>query len=148
MKQGRWRRQQISEVLRRAAERRYSMSKVRSSSREEIPHVQGQRNPSKMVGTGAAVRRYPMSKGKGEAPARLEGTNSRLESNPIPTRDAKRAQTNHVHSRTQGPYRDWDRTVFEHLLWRYVSAVDCRRDRGSGCSRPGCGISPLGGGHH
>ena len=70
MKQGRWRRQQISEVLRRAAERRYSMSKVRSSSREEIPHVQGQRNPSKMVGAGLAVRRYPTSKGKGEAPAR------------------------------------------------------------------------------
>ena len=70
MKQGRWRRQQISEVLRRAAERRYSMSKVRSSSREEIPHVQGQRNPSKMVGAGAAVQRYPTSKDKGEAPAR------------------------------------------------------------------------------
>ena len=50
MKQGRWRRRQISEVLRRAAERRYSMSKVRSSSHEEIPHVQGQRNPNKMVG--------------------------------------------------------------------------------------------------
>ena len=32
--------------------------------------VQGHRNPSKMVGTGAAVRRYPTSKGKGEAPAR------------------------------------------------------------------------------
>ena len=40
------------------------------TSREEIPHVQGQRNPSRMVGTGAAVRRYPTSKGKGEAPAR------------------------------------------------------------------------------
>ena len=37
---------------------------------EEIPHIHGQRNPSKMVGTGAAVRRYPSSKGKGEAPAR------------------------------------------------------------------------------
>ena len=37
---------------------------------EEIPHVQGQRNPNKTVGTGAAVRRYPMSKGKGEVPAR------------------------------------------------------------------------------
>ena len=36
--------------------------------RVEIPHVQGQRNPSKMVGAGAAMRRYPMSKGKGEAP--------------------------------------------------------------------------------
>ena len=37
---------------------------------EEIPHIHGQRNPSKMVGARAAVRRYPMSKGKGEAPAR------------------------------------------------------------------------------
>ena len=36
----------------------------------DIPHVQGQRNPSKKVGTGMAVRRYPTSKDKGEAPAR------------------------------------------------------------------------------
>ena len=28
------------------------------------------------------------------------------------------------------------------------SAVNCWRGRASGCSRPGCGISPLGGGHH
>ena len=38
------------------------------TNRVEIPHVQGQRNPSKMVGAGAAVRRYPMSKSKREAP--------------------------------------------------------------------------------
>ena len=37
---------------------------------EEIPHIQSQRNPSKKVGTGAAVRRCPRPKGKGEAPAR------------------------------------------------------------------------------
>ena len=36
----------------------------------------------------------------------------------------------------------------EHFLWRYRSAVDCRRDRGSGCSRLGYGISLLGGNHH
>ena len=40
------------------------------SGREEILQVQGQRNPSKMVGAGAAVQRYPTSKDKGEAPAR------------------------------------------------------------------------------
>ena len=34
------------------------------------------------------------------------------------------------------------------LLWRYGSAVDCHRDRGSGYSRPGYGISPLRGGRH
>ena len=40
------------------------------------------------------------------------------------------------------------RTVFECLLWRYRSAVACRRGQGSGCSRPGYGISPLGAGCH
>ena len=94
---------------------------------EEILHIQGQRrSPSKMVGR---VKSY-------------------LESNPIPTRDTQRAQTNLVLTRTQRPHRDWDRTVSECLLWRYGSAVDCHRDRGSGYSRPGYGISPLRGGRH
>ena len=44
--------------------------KVRRSRHEEIPYIQGQRKPSKMVGTGAAVRRYPTSRDKGEAPVR------------------------------------------------------------------------------
>ena len=51
------------------------------------------------------------------------GANLHLESNPIPSRDAQRAQTNLVCTRTQGPHRDRDRTVFEHLLWGYGSAV-------------------------
>ena len=98
-----------------------------SSSCEETPHVQGQRrSPSKTVG----------------------GVNLWLESNPIPARDAQRAQTNLVDPETQRPHRDWERTVFEHLLWRYGSAVDCCRGRGSGFSRLGYGISPLGGGCH
>ena len=74
----------------------------RWSGCEEIPHIQGQRNPNKMVG----------------------GANSHLESNPIPPRDTQRAQTNLVHTRTQRPHRDWDRTVFECLLRRYRSAVE------------------------
>ena len=49
---------------------------------EEIPHVQGQRiSPIKMVG----------------------GAKSYLESHPIPARDAQRAQTNLVCTRTQRP---------------------------------------------
>ena len=52
---------------------------------EVMPHTQGQRRSlSKMVG----------------------GANSCLKSNPIPARDAKRAQTNLVHTRAQGPHRD------------------------------------------
>ena len=62
---------------------------------EEIPHVQGQRSPNKTV----------------------RGVNSNLESNPISARDAQRAQTNLVHTRTHRPHRDWDRTVCECLLW-------------------------------
>ena len=55
------------------------------TSHEEIPHAQEQRrSPSEMVG----------------------GLNSCLESKPIPTRDAQRAQTNLVHTMTQEPQRD------------------------------------------
>ena len=43
---------------------------LRWTSSVEIPHVQGQRNSNKTVGTGVAVRKYPTSKGKGKAPAR------------------------------------------------------------------------------
>ena len=60
------------------------MAALHWSDFEEIPHVQSQRSPSKMVG----------------------GANSHLEANPIPARDAKRAQTNLVHTRTQGLHRD------------------------------------------
>ena len=65
--------------------------------------------------------------------------------NSIPARDTQRAQTNLVCTRTQGPHRDRDITVFERLQRRYRSAVVYHRDRGSGC---GYGISPLGGGRH
>ena len=49
----------------------------------EIPHIQGQRNSSKTVGTGVAVRRYPTSKGKGEAPARLWERQIRVQSQTL-----------------------------------------------------------------
>ena len=67
--------------------------------------------------------------------------NSRLKSNPFPARGAQRTQTKFVRTRTEEPHRDWNRTVFELLLWRYMSAAVCCRDRGSGC---GYGISPPG----
>ena len=62
----------------------------------DTPHQGQRRSPRKMVG----------------------GAKSYLESNPIATRDAQRAQTNLVCTRTQRPHRDWARTVFECLLWR------------------------------
>ena len=42
---------------RRRAERSYSMSKIRRGGREEIPLVQGKRNPSKMVGVARGLQR-------------------------------------------------------------------------------------------
>ena len=77
------------------------------------------------------------------------GVKSRIESNPIPSRDAQRAQTKPCeHLETPQRLSQTCLWVFDCLLWRYGSAVACHRSRGSGCSRPGCGISPLGGGHH
>ena len=97
------------------------------SHQKKIPHVQGQRrSPRKMVG----------------------GAKLCFESNPITARAARKVQTNLVCTRSQRPHRDWARSVFECLLRRSGSAVACRRGRGSECSRPGCAMSPLGGGQH
>ena len=94
---------------------------------QRLPHIHGQRrSPSKTV---AEVK-------------------SHLESNPIPTRDAQRAQTKSC------AHQETPQRLSQTCLWMFVpptevwSAVDCHRGRGSGCSRPGYGISPLGGGHH
>ena len=119
-------------------------------------HIQGQRSPSKMVGAGAATMRcwsdfeeISHVQGQRRSPSRMVGeVKSCLESNPIHTRDAQRAQTYLVCTRTQRPHKDWNRTVFGCLLRRYGSAVDCYGGRGSGCSRHGYGTSPLGGGRH
>ena len=62
---------------------------------KKIPHIQGQRrSPNKMAG----------------------GAKSNLESNPIPARDDRRAQTNPcVHQDPGTPTRDWARPTFEWL---------------------------------
>ena len=58
---------------------------------KKIPHIQEQRrNLSKTIG----------------------GVKMHLESNPLPTRDAQRAKTNLVCTRTQRLHRDWARTVW------------------------------------
>ena len=78
---------------------------------EEIPHVQGQRSPSKMLGTGAAAEQYlsdyeeiPHMQEQRISPSKtVGGAKSCLESNTISKRDAQRAQTNLVHTRYQRP---------------------------------------------
>ena len=86
---------------------------------EKMLHVQEQmRSPNKMV----------------------RGAESCLESSPISTRNAQKAQTNLV--RTRDP-TETETELSEHLLRRFGSAVACRRGGGSGCSRPGCGRGLL-----
>ena len=119
-----------------------------------ILYKQGQRSPSKIIGAGAASSQHwnhfeeiPHIQGPRRSPSKMVGgANFHLESKTTPARDAQKTQTNLVCTRTQRHHRDRDRTVSECLLRRYGSQVACCRVRGSGCSRPGCGISPLGGG--
>ena len=80
-------------------------------------------------------KRYPTSKDKGDA--HQEGMKSHLESNPIPARDAQRAQTKPCAHQDPGSPQRLSQT-FECLsLRRLGSAVACCGDRGSGCSRLG-----------
>ena len=98
------------------------------SHQKNISHIQGQRRGTNKTAGGAKLC---------------------LESNPIPTRDTWRAQTKPcVHQGTPQKLSQTCLWVSECLLQRHGSAVDCHRGRGSGCSRPKYGISPLGGGCH
>ena len=54
----------------------------------------------------AAVRRYPTSRAKEKPQQDGRRADLHLESNSISVGEAKRAQTNLVHTRTQGPHRD------------------------------------------
>ena len=72
--------------------------------------VQGQRSFRKMVGTGVAAdfEEIPHVQEQRRRPSKMVGgANSCLESNLIPASEG----SNLVHTRTQRPYRDWDRTV-------------------------------------
>ena len=83
-------------------------------------------------GAEATLRRYHMSKGKEKPQQNGRRGEIAFRIKPMPSRDSQRAETYLVPIRTQSPHRDWDRTVFECLLWWYGSAVECCRGRGSG----------------
>ena len=81
---------------------------------EEIPHVQGQRSPSKRVGDGVVAaqlsnncKEIPHVQEQRRSPSKtVGGTKSCLKSNPILARNAQRAQPNLVCTKTQRPHRD------------------------------------------
>ena len=81
----------------------------------------------------------------------LEGVKWRVESNPIPARDAQRPQTKLVLTRTQRPHRDCAISAFECLSvsWRHTGQQWPSAGAGTLCSADlgytACGISPLGG---
>ena len=88
-------------------------------------------------------KKISQAQGQRRSPSTMvEGVKLHLESSPIPTRDAQRAQTNFVCTRAQ---RLSQSCVSLSPVEIHVSSGLCR-GRGSGCSRPGYGISLLGGG--
>ena len=92
--------------------------------------------------------RYPPSKGKGEAPGRWqERCNQVQNQTPHPSETLGGLKQTLCAPEPRGP-SETDRAVSEYLAQRYESAVACRKDGGSGCSRPGYGRSPLGGDCH
>ena len=79
--------------------------------------------------------RHPRAKEKSQKDGRRDKIAFRLK--PHTCQRYSEDSNKPVRTRTQRPHRDLDRIMFECLLWRYGSAVDCCRGRGSGCSRPG-----------
>ena len=93
------------------------------SHQKYLPHIKGKRRShSKMIGRGKITFRIT----------------------PYPP-ETQRAQTKPCAHQRLSQTCLW---VFQSPLQRYGSPVTCSRGRGSGCHRPGCGVSPLGGDHH
>ena len=85
-----------------------------------------------------SIKDTPRPRAKANPSKRVGGAKSHLESNPIPARDSLRTQTKPcVHQESLQRLSQTCHWVSECLLWRYGSAVACRRARGSGSSRPG-----------
>ena len=75
------------------------------------------------------------------------GVKLHLESTPSLQTCSEGSNKSYVYQDLETPQR-----LSQNCVWvspaAYGSAVDCCRGRASGCSRPGYGISPLGGGCH
>ena len=90
---------------------------------------------------------YPTSKGKGGAKEKpqQDGRRGKIAFRIKPQRHSE--GSNKTLCTPGDPQRLSQTCLWESecLLQRYRSAVACSRDRGSGCSSPECGLSPLGG---
>ena len=113
----------------------------------ELQNYNSLLNNCRLENVGSHHKRYPTSKGKGEA--QQEGRRGEIEFRIKPLTCQRCSEGSNkpcVYQDPETPQRA--RPVFECLLQRFRSAVDCFRDRGFGYSRLGYGISPLGGGCH
>ena len=89
------------------------MAAWRWSNFEEIPHVQGQRSPSKVVGTGVAAaccwsdfEEIPHIQGQRRSPSKMVGgVNSHLESNPILAKMLRGLNKLYAHQDPEMPQR-------------------------------------------
>ena len=98
-------------------------------------------------------KRYPTSKGKGEAPKKMvEGVKSHLESNPIPARDSWRVQTKPcVHQEPGTPQEtepDLPLSVSCRGTGQQWPAMGTGALAAADLGHPVCGISHLGGSCH
>ena len=101
-------------------------------------------------GAGATVQ-YPMSKGKGKAPERWWGVCvCEIEFRIKPHTRQRCSEGSNIPCAHQEP--ETPQRLRQHCVWLPPEEVRVSsgllQGRGSGCSRPGYGISPLGGGCH
>ena len=112
----------------------------------ELQNYNSQLNDPQQENVGSHQKRYlhPRAKEKPQKDGRRGEIAFRIK--PL-TQERYSEGSNKLctHQDPETPQR-LSQTVFECLLGRDRSAVACHRGWGSGCSRPGHNISPLGGG--
>ena len=80
---------------------------MHSSSPVRTPELQLAAEPHRQENVGSHQGKISHTQGQRRSPSKMVGgPKSHLESNPIPARDAQRAQTYLVHTRTQRPQRE------------------------------------------
>ena len=103
---------------------------MRSSSLQELQNYNSLMNNHQQKNVGSHQKQIPCIQGQRRSHSKMVGgAKSHLESNPLPTRDAQRVQTNLVCTRTQkkgavSPHQadpDWPMCVQESLVEAWVS---------------------------
>ena len=133
-----------------------SFCQVKMAEQKDVPSSSPARTPKLQLAAEQPLtgkcwippKKIPYPEGQRRSPSNtVGGSKLHLESNPIPTRDAWRAQTKPCTQQETPAETEPDLSLSVCLLQRYRSAVACHTGRGSGCNSLWCGINPLGGSH-